>query len=331
MQVLVSKLSFYIPVAAPVGGTGYIQPFGCGCGECTISSIMKGCPQPDDDEEVPILKVNPTHPLAENHSKAKQWKLEQKTREIQKKFDHCFRRTAHFLHAKKVKISKIKDFLALASPQIADELGMFNSINKLLGFLHRERWLSWFNYELLNDLINEFLQGVFSLESYEEALKEYASSRVEEYDGVQFGLPAKPGQNKILLLKIDSEYRKLKVLNDIQPLRSSICQILKQHYTLLYLVTIHCSIITLEFLMPLHLCTNLFPLSQEQLAELARVGVDAMETDDFKATNLIQQKVHNISVVRGVARILEMGGQTREQSRRGVPKFWNRKPRPLIK
>ena len=36
-------------------------------------------------------------------------------------------------------------------------------------------------------------------------------------------------------------------------------------------------------------------------------------------------------LTRGVARILEMGGQTREQCGRVVPQVWNRKPRPLIK
>ena len=34
---------------------------------------------------------------------------------------------------------------------------------------------------------------------------------------------------------------------------------------------------------------------------------------------------------RGIARILEMGGQTREQCGRGATKILNRKPRPLIK
>ena len=234
---------------------------------------------------MPILKVNRTHPLATklHYSEAKQWELEEKTREIQEKFIECIRSTAHFLQEKDVKIFEVEEFLlpTLAASHSLYGLAKCGNHNQLLSFLIDKRWLSWFNYKLLDDLIAKFLQGVFSLESYKNALKEYASDRVEEYEGVQFGLPAQP-KHKVLTLKIDSEYGDIKVLRDISRLQSSISRILGQRYTLLYLVTFHCSILTLEFLMPFLLYIELFPLSQQQLAELSQVGVD---TGVFEASN----------------------------------------------
>ena len=234
---------------------------------------------------MPILKVSHTHPLAEDYSEAQQLELEKKTKDIQRKFLDCIRETAHCL--RNVEISEVEDFLRPALALKEEKLQKFDSPNKLLSFLVQERWLSWFNYELLEDLINKFLQGVFSLDSYKKALKEYASGRVEEYEGVQFGLPAKPGQHKVFLLKIDPQYKNIKALNDIKLLQSSICEILGQ-YTLLYLVTFHCSIITLEILLPLHLCADFFVILQEQRAELAQVGV---ETGVFETK---QQGVHKV-------------------------------------
>ena len=268
---------FFVSAAGSVDGRGYIRPFGCGCGGCTISSIVKGCPQPNTEEEVPIFKVSSTHPLTTKlcYSEAKQWELEEKTREIQEMFVECIRSTAHLLQEKDVKISEVEEFLlpALAASHSLYELAKCGNHNRLLSFLIEKRLLSWFNYKLLDDLVAKFLQGVFSLESYKNAFKEYASGRVEEYEGVEFGLPVQPG-DKVLILKIDSEYRNIKVLWDISRLQSSISQILGQRYTLLHLVTFDCSILTLEFLIPHCLYNELFPLSQQQLAELSQVGVD---------------------------------------------------------
>ena len=243
---------------------------------------------------MPILKVSRAHPLARklHYSEAKQWELEERTREIQEEFFQCIRKTAHFLQKKNVKISKVENYLrpALASTRISNELPKCGNHNKLLSFLIEKRLLSWFNYKLLEDLITEFLQGVFSLESYKNALREYASGRVEEYEGVQFGLPVQDG-HKILTLKVDQEYGDIRILHDISRLQSSISRILGQRYILLYLVTFHCSILTLEFLMPVHLYTQLFSLSWLQLADLSQLGVD---TGVLKVINLKQQNVHKV-------------------------------------
>ena len=233
------------------------------------------CPSPTK-HKLPIL-FDPSHNLIPRLNEAQVFELQQKTTKIFKSFCKLVYLTWKYL--KEIDISKVISYLMLmlSSTHNKSELKQVKDYNDLLEYLSHS--ISWFNYELMEELTSEFLKEeeivISSWESYKADLKEYSNGRVEEYEGVKFGLP-KSHQHKVLVLKLDPEYNDMK-LTKIKELRSAICKILGKPYTLLYLVSVHCSSIILKFLIPLFGYNTLFPLSVEQEKELAKLGVAVFE------------------------------------------------------
>ena len=184
----------------------------------------------------------------------------------------------------------------LANTYDTSPLQGISDYRALLRFIDEK--VSWFNYELFGYVVDDFLKDQCQItalwESYKEDLEQYAKQRIEEYEGVRFGLPASK-KHKVLLMPIDPQY-KMK-LSDISVLRSSICNVLGCPSSLLYFVAVHRSSIILEFLIPLPAYKQLFPLSKEQLRALCKLGILSVNTGDTQVfTNLKSSVMANVNL-----------------------------------
>ena len=270
------------------------QRYGCGCGSCTVDSIAeRGCPFPTD-EQLPILLLDPEHRLRDEDSE-----LASETNAIVELFQECVRKTWISLYKQKVDIVMVKVALLshIGSLRNSSELASakdFPTLLKLLGDCQ-----SWFNFKILHNLANELLADVGDVcslwKEYSSKLDQYVIGRtIRDYDGVMFGA-SESKQHKRVYFRIDDQFGMQ--VTDLHALRSSLSVILRCPRQHLYFVTVHCSDIVLEFLIPLPLYEDLFPLSLEQLRELASIGVTAVETDVFKAINLTQLQVCTLCVI----------------------------------
>ena len=183
--------------------------------------------------KLPIL-FDPTSDLIDNLDEAELFELQQKTKKVNKSFRRTFYQTWKYLS--RINIKELIQFLKLmlSSTHDISALKKVKDYDNLFDFLSES--ISWFNYEIMEELVKEFLQSnasvISSWESYKADLKEYSNGRVEEYTGVKFGLAQ---SKKVLLLKIDPEFNTMK-LSKIKELQSAICNILGKPYTLLYFV-----------------------------------------------------------------------------------------------
>ena len=149
----------------------------------------------------------------------------------------------------------------------------------------QDKYISWFNYELIVRLVRVFLSDNRSLKrtwsAYEKKLKDYfinSGGLLKDADAVQFGVKGVPPGTRVMIAKVDRDDY---TLDDIFFFRSAIpkeCDI--SHFNL-YFLRVRPGSVILEYLIPEHLYSLLFPLTQKLQQQLASIGITELTCGDY--------------------------------------------------
>ena len=285
----------------PETDTKYRPLHNCGCGKCTIQSILKkDCPSPNLDL-LPIFRFNPAHKLAEKYDMHDRSILKDKTEDMYEKFKKALIQTYRQLRASQVPDEEVVVAVNvwLRKPNTVRLVQQEDKHKHLLDFLDEN--IPWFEHTLMFHIVEQFLPGNVEItgiwEDYIEDLKRYADDRVEEYEGVEFGMPPKRGR-KILWLAIDDEMIKMK-LSEVSDLRRAFCKILdgpkrknektenekpeKEKPVVLYFFAVNQSSIILEFVVSQleeREIKHIFSFSIFQLHELINLNIISLHIED---------------------------------------------------
>ena len=163
---------------------------------------------------------------------------------------------------------------------IIQQITTYDSLFDLL-----ERYVSWFNYEILVNLVNTFLEQnhdlVISWKSYENKLKEYFSLgkgvRVVSNPTIR-GLPEAVG-TKVMIIKVEKEDHPF---NDCTIFHKALAKALNQSDIFLYLCAIATGCVELRFVIPDFLFDEIFPLNSQQInITLPNLGITAIHCDSY--------------------------------------------------
>ena len=276
----------------------YYQPYNCGCGKCTVQSILeKDCPTPRTDK-LPIFSFNPAHKLAGKVNENEVWLLQSKTIDISQMFKNALHETLVQLQANRVPVSKIVSVVRLycEEPNTGATFECdADNYDELLVFLRDK--VSWFQHDVMSCIVNCLLKKNSEVKElwkkYSDELKKYGENRIEEYEGVEFGLPP-TDEHKILWMALDPGLN-IK-LSDIPALRQAFCKVFGCSNVILYFYTARHSSVILEFVITLSAYKDIFPLSQDQIQQLANLDVIALHIEDI---DVFPQTAEWISLMGG--------------------------------
>ena len=233
------------------------------------------CPN-EIGESLPIYIVDPIATKYENERIVSEF--EQQTWELVDKFMEALTKTYKKLKEKGVPIEEVSDHIEAYYFVYKDRDIVRN--NRLLPFLCNN--ITWFDFQLANDLIKEFLKDDQEITEvwakYKFEFKEYAKDRIEKYKEMVFSLPAEK-ESVPMYLAIDPAC-KMK-LSDISTLRRNICKILNIQSKNLYFYSIRTGSIILTFLLPRSTYKKLFPLSGDQLLDLIELDIIFLSIEEF--------------------------------------------------
>ena len=280
------------------GNLSYNRPYNCGCGKCTIQSIFKkACPTPLTDK-LPIFSFNPAHKLAGKVNESKVWLLHCKTMDMSRMFKNALYETLVRLQANRVPVSKIVSVVRLycEEPNTGATFECDgDDYDELLVFLRDK--VSWFQHDIISCIVDRLLKDNAEVEEiwrkYSDELKNYAENRVEEYEGVEFGLPP-TDEHTTLWMALDPGLN-IK-LSDIPALRQTFCKVFGCSNVVLYFYTARRSSVILEFVITLSAYKDIFPLSQDQIQQLANLDIIALHIED---NDVFPQTAEWISLMGG--------------------------------
>ena len=185
-------------------------------------------------------------------------------------------------------IDFVQDYIALLlSPRfrksqiiqpIKKEFGHVKTMNQL--FIVLEKYISWFNFELVVKLVNEFIAKKRGLQrkwsTYQEKLKDYFKNNntqaVQIADSIEFGLSDVPG-TKVMIAKVARDDY---TLNDLYFFHKLIADALEVPEYDFYFCTIDDGCMKLKYSIPDFLYSVLFPLTNQQCDSLAEIGIIKM-------------------------------------------------------
>ncbi|XP_019862235.1 PREDICTED: uncharacterized protein LOC109590800, partial [Amphimedon queenslandica] len=179
----------------------------------------------------------------------------------------------------------VQDYIAvLLSPRfdkyeviepMKKEFDHIQTIKQLFRVL--EKYVSWFNFELVVKLVNTFITDERDLQrkwsTYREKLKDYFKNNntkaVQIADSIEFGLSDVPG-TKVMIAKVARDDY---TLNDLYFFHKLIADALEVPQYKFYFCTIDDGCMELKYSIPDFLYSVLFPLTNQQCDSLAEIGI----------------------------------------------------------
>ena len=265
---------------------------GCGCTNkkpCSLNKLCEGrCPNPTS-KRVPVLRKKSKAaaqceiPFEEEHN------FEESTRDIQKSFGEFGLETSRHFKENNVSIKEVNLYLQGAYPVMKprmDELSKATSFDDVFRIIE-DQACSWFDYEIIKDLILHFCDSAKScLKVYEAHFKKYAEQRhpPKGMKHIEVGSGAKRG-GKQLVIKIDREWEEV-TFSDLDKLRGTFASVLGIRRRDLYLADIREGCIMMTFMITEELAGRLFPsrncLTSDQIKSLKDEGVISVTCGDLK-------------------------------------------------
>ena len=148
-----------------------------------------------------------------------------------------------------------------------------------------EKYISWFNFELVVKLVNTFITDERDLQrkwsTYREKLKDYFKNNntqaVQIADSIEFGLSDVPG-TKVMIAKVARDDY---TLNDLYFFHKLIADALEVPEYDFYFCTIQNGCMELKYSIPDFLYSVLFPLTNQQCHSLAKIGIIKMICHEY--------------------------------------------------
>ena len=165
---------------------------------------------------------------------------------------------------------------ATATQAIRDEFRKIQTMKDLFIIL-QDKYISWFNYELIVRLVRLFQKENHSLKrtwsAYEEKLKDYfinSGGLLKDVDAVQFGITDAPPGTRVMIAKVDcDDYTPA----DLFFFRRAIPRELDVPEYNLYFSFVRIGSLCLGYLIPDYLFFLLFPLTPKLQQQLTSIGI----------------------------------------------------------
>ena len=210
----ITKIRPHSPIEPTLAGESQMG-FKCPCGKYSLENgIDRKCPN-YDSSDFPYLKQE--H-LTENEKFNLYTKLIRETKKIEKDFIDLVHQTRKSLNSKQninlQEISdRVEDMLPLSSPPM--DSSEINSASAIIKHLRRKKYISFFNYRILQDLITNYgtEEDKKMLSEYEAKFKTFCERSVFEVPQAVFGPP--PDSGKPLAFKVTD-----KIVHSLHPLAS---------------------------------------------------------------------------------------------------------------
>ena len=264
---------------------------GCGCfDDKPCSHLYKfctdGCPNINPNRsaasrEVPIVRRKlqlATQDLDEIEEDLEAY--EERTKDIQKHFGRFVTDTCRSFKERHVDPQDLILLIRTSFPMMNERIKELNQ-KPCLGQIFNivaDHACSWFDYELLKEIINYFKDDGDKrrLQEYEHHFKEYAQERLPKgKKHIKIGVGAKQGCRQ-LVIKIDREWKEV-TFNDLDKLRRTFASVLGIRRRDLYLADIREGCIMMTFMITDELARKLFPtrncLTSSQVKSLKDEGV----------------------------------------------------------
>ena len=272
---------------------------GCGCKDkkpCSLYTLCEGgCPNPTS-KRVPILKKKSKATARSEIPVEEEPDLEdyeKSTRDTQKSFGDLGLDVSCLFEKRNVIITKVNLYLQGAYPVMKprmDEMSRATNFDDIFRIII-DQACSWFDYEIIKDLIGHFCPSAKScLDKYEARLKKYVAQRLPKgMKHVEVGGGAKQG-GKQLVIKIDREWEEV-TFSDLDKLRGTFASILGIRRRDLYLADIREGCIMLTFMITKELAGRLFPsrnsLTSSQIKSLKDEGVISLKCGKLSWRSLL--------------------------------------------
>ena len=146
-----------------------------------------------------------------------------------------------------------------------------------------DRLWSWFNYHLLEDIINDLgdQEDRERLAKYKQDFAEYSKMRVVELPSDAFQETCDKNSDQVgFMVKVDRFWENYYV-RDADTFCNTLASVLGVRRHLLHLVSVRDGCVLLSFSIPLSVARSAFPLSLSQKKELGDSGVMEIECDGF--------------------------------------------------
>ena len=163
-----------------------------------------------------------------------------------------------------------------AAQAVREEFHKIQKMKDLFDIL-QDKYISWFNYELIVKLVQVFLGNNRSLKrrwsAYEEKLKDYfinSGGLLKDIDALQFGITDVPPGTRVMIAKVDRDDY---TLDDVFFFRRAIQKALDVPKYKLYFSFVHPGSLCLGYLIPDYLYSLLFPLTPKLQQQLASIGI----------------------------------------------------------
>ena len=168
---------------------------------------------------------------------------------------------------------------------VREEFSETETMNNLFIIL-QDKYISWFNYELIIKLVRVFLSDNRSLKrtwsEYEEKLKDYFISSgglLKDADAVQFGITDVPPGTRVMIAKVDrSDY----TLDHLFFFRRAIPKELGVSEMRFYFSVVTPGSLKFKHLIPEYLYSLLFPLTTKLQQQLASIGITELTCGEDK-------------------------------------------------
>ena len=233
------------------------------------------------------------------HHPEKNHPLTNKIYELKDEFTDALQLTMESFENKPALLPKIIKYLtmrihALLGPiknnpaavqAVREEFSDIKTMTDLFTIL-QDKYISWFNYELIVRLVRVFLSDNRSLKrtwsAYEEKLKDYfinSGGLLKDADAVQFGVKDVPPGTRVMIAKVDSD--------DYTPADLFFYRrAMPKGYDIpdfnLYFLRVRPGSVILEYLIPEYLYSLLFPLTQKLQQQLASIGITELRCGEDK-------------------------------------------------
>lgn len=179
--------------------------------------------------------------------------------------------------------------------EVCQEVKKAKSVSEV--FVHLNRFWSWFNYHLLESIIDDLgdQDDYKRLAEYKQKFAEYGKRRVFELpsDGYRGTSCDNNNDHVELAVKVDRVWENYYV-KDADTFRSSLATVLGVRKHHLRLIAVHEGCILLTFLVPCSVAQTVFPLSHSQEKQLDDDGVVKLECDGYTHGRLEELDIGNL-------------------------------------
>ena len=244
----------------------------CGCGRCSFEHFcMHGCPKSNSGPNFPVLSLKE---LQEKDRKLLEDKLLFEARHIRFEFDSLFKYLLNFV--KKLKLQEFKIFVKTLGysesmhgnlPLLGKRSDIIDGCTSTLEVLNvLGDYFSWFNYEVIERLVNAFASEEedisLELKTYKTKFVEYCKRNIFEFPEP---ISTVPKGGKVLF--VDAS---INVSNGthVKALLMELAGVFGINLLSLKLISVSAGCVVLVLNLPLSAAEKIFPLDSGQETEL---------------------------------------------------------------